>query len=223
MDTSQFKPKTVYVTYIDAPLEKVWQALIDPAFTKQYFFGFAIDVEPRAGGAFRLLAPDGSTHVSGEVLEWSPPRRLCVTWRVAGMKDFGELPECLVSYDVVQAGGSVQLTMRESHSWEVPEAILLGGQVRLAQDPVEPQEPAGDRQAVVHCDGNAGRVHGRREKGGGREAVDEGLDQGVYSETPREYLLSSAPYWISFVAAVQAFWGARGTVVLKLHFTESIK
>jgi len=28
---------------------------------------------------------------------------------------------------------------------------------------------------------------------------------------------------VSFVAAVQAFWGARGTVVLKLHFTESIK
>jgi hypothetical protein len=44
------------------------------------------------------------------------------------MKDFGELPECLVSYDVVQAGGSVQLTMMESHSWEVPEAILQGGQ-----------------------------------------------------------------------------------------------
>jgi uncharacterized protein YndB with AHSA1/START domain len=128
VDVSKFKPKTVYVTYIDAPLEKVWRALIDPAFTKQYFFGFAIDVEPRAGGAFRLLAPDGSTHVSGEVLEWSPPHRLCVTWRVAGMKDFGELPECLVSYDVVQAGGCVQLTMMESHSWDVPEAILKGGQ-----------------------------------------------------------------------------------------------
>ena len=41
---------------------------------------------------------------------------------------FGELPECLVSYDVVQAGGSVQFTMMESHSWEVPEAILKGGQ-----------------------------------------------------------------------------------------------
>jgi uncharacterized protein YndB with AHSA1/START domain len=128
IDASRFKPKTVYVTYIDAPLEKVWQALIDPAFTKQYFFGFAIDVAPRAGGSFRMLAADGSTHVSGEVLEWSPPHRLCVTWRVAGMKAFGELPACLVSYDVVQTGGSVQLTMMEWHSWEVPEAILRGGQ-----------------------------------------------------------------------------------------------
>lgn len=123
----QFTPKTVYVTYIDAAPEKVWQALIDPAFTRQYFFGFASDIEPRQGGSFRLLAPDGSTHVSGEVAEWSPPRRLAVTWRVAGMKDFGELPECLVSYDIEQAGGSVRLTMMESHSWDVPEAILEGG------------------------------------------------------------------------------------------------
>ena len=128
VDVSKFKPKTVYVTYIDAALEKVWQALIDPAFTKQYFFGFAIDVEPKEGGAFRLLAADGSTHVSGEVVEWSPPRRLVVTWRVAGMKDFGELPECLVSYDVEPAGGSVRLTMMESHSWEAPAAILKGGE-----------------------------------------------------------------------------------------------
>jgi uncharacterized protein YndB with AHSA1/START domain len=125
---TKFKPKTVYVTYIAAPLEKVWQALIDPAFTKQYFFGFAIEVEPRTGGAFKLLAGDGSTHVAGGVVEWSPPHRLCVTWRVAGMKDFGELPQCLVSYDVVQAGDSVQLTMTESHSWDVPDGVLKGGQ-----------------------------------------------------------------------------------------------
>lgn len=128
IDVSRFKSKTVYVTYIDAPLDKVWQALVDPALTTKYFFGFAIGIEPRQGGTFRLLAPDGSTHVSGEVVEWSPPHRLCVTWRVAGMKDFSDLPECLVSYDVVQSGGSVQLTMMESHSWEVPEAILKGGQ-----------------------------------------------------------------------------------------------
>jgi len=127
-DIAKFKPKTVYVAYIDASADKVWQALIDPAFTKQYFFGFAIDIEPRTGGVFKLLGPDGGTHVSGEVIERSPPHRLCVTWQVAGMKDFGELPECLVSYDVERAGGSVRLTMMESHSWDVPEAILRGGQ-----------------------------------------------------------------------------------------------
>jgi len=48
-----FKPRTVYVTYIASTPEKVWQALTDPAFTRQYFKGFNVDVEPRTGGAFR--------------------------------------------------------------------------------------------------------------------------------------------------------------------------
>ena len=31
IDVSKFKPKTVYVTYIAATPEKVWQALTNPA------------------------------------------------------------------------------------------------------------------------------------------------------------------------------------------------
>src|SRR5581483_6391103 len=54
-DVSMFKPNTVYVTYIAATPERVWQALTDPAFTRQYFFGLTVDVESRAGGIFRLL------------------------------------------------------------------------------------------------------------------------------------------------------------------------
>ena len=43
-DPAKFKPKTIYVTYIAATPEKVWQGLTDPAFSKQYFAGFAVDV-----------------------------------------------------------------------------------------------------------------------------------------------------------------------------------
>ncbi|MGI8526002.1 MAG: SRPBCC domain-containing protein [Pseudolabrys sp.] len=49
--------------------ERVWQALTDPAFSKQYFFGFAVDVEPKTGGVFKLLYPDGRVHAIGEVVE----------------------------------------------------------------------------------------------------------------------------------------------------------
>jgi uncharacterized protein YndB with AHSA1/START domain len=124
---AQFKPKTVYVTYIAATPEKVWQALTDPEFTRQYFAGFAIDVEPREGGSFRLLYPDGRVHMSGRVVEWSPPRRFSCTWVVEGMPDFRELPECLVTYDIEQTGDAVRLTMTESHSWDIPDEILAGG------------------------------------------------------------------------------------------------
>ncbi|RTL61387.1 MAG: ATPase [Hyphomicrobiales bacterium] len=123
----RFKPGTVYVTYIAAAPEAVWQALVDRTFTQQYFFGLSIDIEPRTGGAFRLLMPDGSAHVTGDVIAWEPPRRLDVTWQVAGMKGFDALPACLVSYEIEPAGACVRLTMTESHSWAIPEAILQGG------------------------------------------------------------------------------------------------
>jgi uncharacterized protein YndB with AHSA1/START domain len=127
MDAGKFTPKTVYVIYIAATPEKVWQALTDPAFTRQYFFGFAVELEPKQGGSFKMLYPDGRIHMSGLVAEWQPPRRFSCTWLIEGMQEFGELPECLVTYDIEPSDGAVKLTMTESHSWDVPEAILAGG------------------------------------------------------------------------------------------------
>jgi uncharacterized protein YndB with AHSA1/START domain len=127
IDPALFKPKQVYVTYIASTPERVWQALTDPVFTRQYFGNFSIDVEPRAGGKFFLRHPDGRVHMSGEVVEWSPPRRFSCTWIVEGMPEFRELPACIVTYEIEQAGGAVRLTMTEAHSWEVPDAIMEGG------------------------------------------------------------------------------------------------
>ena|SRR5689334_22292459 len=127
VDVTQFKPKTVYVTYIAATPQQVWDALTQPEFTKQYFAGFAIDVEPREGGAFRMLYPDGRVHIAGRVIEWSPPHRFACTWVVEGMAEFRDLPECLVTYEIEPAGESVRLTMTEAHSWEVPDDLLSGG------------------------------------------------------------------------------------------------
>src|SRR5438128_1499302 len=127
VDVSKFKPNTVYVTYIASTPDKVWQALTSAEFTRQYFFGFAIDVEPKTGGQFFIRYPDGGVHISGKVLDWSPPRRFSCTWLVEGMKEFAELPECIVTYDIEQAGEAVRLTMTESHSWDIPDAILAGG------------------------------------------------------------------------------------------------
>ena len=76
-----------------------------------------------------LRLPDGRINVSGKVVAFDPPRKLSVTWHVEWPEAFSKLPECLVTYEIVQAGGSVRLTMTESHSWDVPEAILSGGRM----------------------------------------------------------------------------------------------
>jgi uncharacterized protein YndB with AHSA1/START domain len=126
-DTSRFKPNTVYVIYIASTPDKVWEALTSPDFTRQYFFGRTIEIEPRAGGSFVLRMPDGRVDVKGAVVEWSPPHRLCVTWTVDWIEEMRTLPECLVTYEIEQAGASVKLTMTEAHQWDMPQALLAGG------------------------------------------------------------------------------------------------
>ena len=125
--SEKFKPKTVYVSYIASTAEKVWDALTRPEFTRQYFFGRTIEIEPRQGGAFILRMPDGRVDVKGSVVTWDPPRRLAVTWLVDWIEDMRNLPECLVTYDIAQAGEAVRLTMTEAHQWDVPDDLLSGG------------------------------------------------------------------------------------------------
>src|SRR5262245_40381101 len=127
MSEPKFAPKTVYVTYIASTPEKVWEALTSADFTRQYFFGRSIEIEPRVGGSFILRMPDGRVDVKGSVAEWSPPRRLAVTWTVDWIPEMRDLPECLVSYDIEPAGEAVRLTMAESHQWDVPDDLLAGG------------------------------------------------------------------------------------------------
>ena len=121
------EPTTVYVTYIGSTPEKVWDALTRPEFTQQYFFGRTIEIEPREGGSFILRMPDGRVDVKGKVVTWDPPHRLAVTWLVDWIEDMRTLPECLVSYDVAQAGEAVRLTLTEAHQWDVPDDLLSGG------------------------------------------------------------------------------------------------
>jgi uncharacterized protein YndB with AHSA1/START domain len=122
-----FKPRTVYVTYIATTPDKVWQALTSSEFTRKYFWERDIEIAPKLGGAFALKLPDGKVNVSGKVIGWNPPRKLSVTWKVEWPEEFRKLPECVVTYEIAHAGEAVRLTMTESHSWNVPEAILSGG------------------------------------------------------------------------------------------------
>jgi uncharacterized protein YndB with AHSA1/START domain len=127
MNTDDFKPDTVYTIYIASTPEKVWQALTTAEFSRQYFFGFAVEMEARVGGSFLVRAPDGSTHIEGEVLAYDPPRKLSVTWNVNWPGLIERLGQTIVTYEIAQMGDAVRLTMTESHERELPEDILSGG------------------------------------------------------------------------------------------------
>jgi uncharacterized protein YndB with AHSA1/START domain len=175
MSELRFVPRTAYVIYIASTPERVWEALTGPEFTRQYFSGRSVEIEPKVGGSFVMRMPDGRFDIKGRVVEWDRPRRLSVTWEV-DFAEFRELPACLVTYDIEPMGESVRLTMTEAHQWAVPDAILAGGRqgwpliLSGLKRHRDRQADRGQRQ-----DGAAAGDAGRDQGGGGEEAVARGL------------------------------------------------
>ena len=73
--------KFVYVTYIASTPEKLWRALTESQFTKQYWFGFEIEADWKSGGRI-CFVNEGKVSDSGEVLEWRPHTRLSYGWQL---------------------------------------------------------------------------------------------------------------------------------------------
>ncbi|WP_249790998.1 SRPBCC family protein [Bradyrhizobium sp. SRL28] len=127
IDVGKFKPAIVYTIYIAATPEQVWKALTTAEFSRNYFSGFAIEANLKVGGAFIARAPDGSEHISGEVIECDPPRKLTVTWNVNWPALVEKLGPTLVTYEIEPAGDVVKLTMLQSHDRDISDDILSGG------------------------------------------------------------------------------------------------
>jgi uncharacterized protein YndB with AHSA1/START domain len=127
MNIDHFKPSLVYTIYIAATPERVWEALTSAEFSRKYFFGNAVEVDLRVSGAYIVRTPDGAMHISGEVVECDPPRKLTITFNVNWPELIEKLGPTLVSYEIEPAGDAVRLTMTESHDRPLDDDILSGG------------------------------------------------------------------------------------------------
>jgi uncharacterized protein YndB with AHSA1/START domain len=127
MSIDKFKPATVYTIYIASTPERVWEALTSAELSRKYFFGNAVEVDLRVGGAYIVRTPDGVLHISGEVIECDPLRKLTVTFNVNWPELIDKLGPTLVTYEIEPAGDAVRLTMTESHDRPLDDDILSGG------------------------------------------------------------------------------------------------
>src|SRR5271170_7368623 len=71
----------VYVTFIRATADRLWTALTEPEFMKQYWFGMHCESDWKPGSSWRLIFTDGRLADAGEIAEIDPPRRLQIKWR----------------------------------------------------------------------------------------------------------------------------------------------
>jgi uncharacterized protein YndB with AHSA1/START domain len=127
MNIDHFKPTLVYTIYIASTPEQVWQALTSAEFSRNYFFGNAVKVDLRVGGAYVVRTPDGALHISGEVIECVPPKKLTVTFNVNWPMLIEKLGPTLVTYEIEPAGNAVRLTLTEAHDRPLDDDILEGG------------------------------------------------------------------------------------------------
>jgi uncharacterized protein YndB with AHSA1/START domain len=127
MNIDKFKPAIVYTIYIASTPAKVWEALTSAEFSRKYFFGNAVEVDLRIGGAYIVRTPDGSLHISGEVIECDPPKRLTITFNVNWPALIEKLGPTLVTYEIEPVGEVVKLTLLQSHDRPISDDILSGG------------------------------------------------------------------------------------------------
>jgi uncharacterized protein YndB with AHSA1/START domain len=75
------KAQFVYVTYIASSPDKVWQAILEPKTTAKYWQHENLS-DWRVGSRWkqRSATEDRTLHMVGKILEFSPPRRLVMTW-----------------------------------------------------------------------------------------------------------------------------------------------
>lgn len=119
MNNSRF----VYVTYIRTTPEKLWQALIDPEFTRQYWVETWQDCDWKAGSPWRLMKPDGKIGDAGEVLEIEPPRKLVLSWRNEFLPELREEGFSRMTYELEPQSDSVKLTV--VHEMGVPDSKFI--------------------------------------------------------------------------------------------------
>jgi len=75
------KVEFVYVTYIAATRERIWDAIVKPEFTRQYW-GHENLSDWKPGSTWEHREADGARTVKlvGKVVEFERPRRLVMTW-----------------------------------------------------------------------------------------------------------------------------------------------
>lgn len=125
----QTQHQITYQTLVKAPIEKVWDALINPELVKQYFFGSNQETDWKVGSDILWTGEyEGTTYVDkGVVLEYVPNKKLSYSYLSSwsGMED---MPEnyLLVSYEVSETEGGTQLTITQSNYDEERAAHSAG-------------------------------------------------------------------------------------------------
>ncbi|HET6621856.1 MAG TPA: SRPBCC family protein [Dongiaceae bacterium] len=122
------KPSFVYVSYVAASPDQVWQALTDGALTGQYWYGRRVESDWKVGSPVTFwYEAEGGEAVSdrGIVLESNRPKRLSYTFHVEFVDELRDERPSRVGFDIEATGRDTRLTL--THDEFEPGSKMLEG------------------------------------------------------------------------------------------------
>ena len=115
----------IYVTYIRTTPDKLWSALTNPEFIRQYWLGVHAEAEWKSGGAWKLVLPDGRIADTGEIVTFEPEKLLVIRWHHELMPELKAEGASLCTMEIEPvAADAVKLTV--THSMEREGAKFIG-------------------------------------------------------------------------------------------------
>ncbi len=113
----------VYVTYIRTTQQKLWSALTDKEFMKQYWFGNQCESQWTPGSTWKMTYPDGRLTDAGEIIEADPPRRLVIRWEHQHKPELKAEGPSLCTMELETSGSAVKLSITHSIEREPSQLI----------------------------------------------------------------------------------------------------
>lgn len=119
------KTEFVYVIYISAEPQRIWDALIKPEFTRKYWEHLNVsDWKPGSKWEHRSADASNQLKLVGKVVEFTPPRRLVLTWANPADAD-KPAAHSRVTIDLEPMDDMVRLTV--THDELAPGSDMLRG------------------------------------------------------------------------------------------------
>lgn len=104
----------VYVTYIRTTPERLWSALTDAEFMRQYWFGMRGESEWTSGSPWKLVSSEGQIMDAGEIVAAEPPRRLVIRWQNQWKPELKAEGYSLCTMELEPSGTAVKLSVTHS-------------------------------------------------------------------------------------------------------------
>ncbi|HXE11875.1 MAG TPA: SRPBCC family protein [Bryobacteraceae bacterium] len=123
MQSKKDESTFVYVTFIRTTPERLWSALIDPDFMKEYWFGVHFETEWKPGAPWKMLYPDGRVTDAGEIVEFDPPQRIVLKWRHELRPELKAEGFARCTIEVEPVSDAVKLTI--THTMDRTESKLI--------------------------------------------------------------------------------------------------